>query len=385
MTPATAAASWLEEVRTKAWDAYRAAPPPDRVRHVWRYTDPALFLVPDADVDRRFHEGLIQVEREGEIELADLREAPGWARERLGALVPSAPGKLEALNAAAWQEGLAIRSPRGKTGVLTLTSVLGARPFNASRIVVEVEDGADLTIIHRYRSAPGAAGPVRASDVLEVFAGRNARVRIILIQELEGNARLHDTQRILAAADTRVESLIWSAGAGVAKMDFGVILDGERTESEAWGVILGDAGRHLDHHTVHDHRAGKTRSHFNYKSVLRDKARSVYTGLIRIAPRASGCEAYQENRNLMLDDTAKADSIPELEILNDEVRCTHGATMGPIEPEYLFYLQSRGLPRPEAVRIFVEGFLERSLQLAPEPLRDELRASLETRWLRARP
>ncbi|HZN59563.1 MAG TPA: SufD family Fe-S cluster assembly protein, partial [Planctomycetota bacterium] len=143
------------------------------------------------------------------------------------------------------------------------------------------------------------------------------------------------------------------------------------------GFLLGEGKQHFDHHTVHDHRAGKTRSNLDFKVVLKDRSRSAYTGLIRIEPGCPDSEAYQENRNLLLNDGARAESIPELEILTDEVKCTHGATMGTLDAQHLFYLMSRGIDRAEAIRLIVGGFIEPTLSRLDEDLSARLRRHVE--------
>ncbi len=384
MSTVTSDLTWLDQHRASAWELFNSLPRPDRVAHLWRYTDPALIIPAAAAVMRDAVPGLMQPGPvPAGVEVSSLRDAlaaGGIARDLHGSLLPAKAGPLEALNAAAWQDGVFVRVPRGVTAKdpLVISSVLGDRPFNASRLLVVVEDGASATVVRDYTGGP-ATGTAQVNGVIEIIAGADAAIRLVVVQEMTRGARLALTQRTLANRNARAETVICSFGAGVVKADIGTILAGEGAESESWGVIVGDSRQHFDHHTVHEHRAGRTRSNFDYKTVLRDRARSAYTGLIRIDEGAKHCEAYQENRNLMLDETAKADSIPELEILNDEVRCTHGATMGPIEPEYIFYLQSRGIPKADAIRMYVEGFVEPALTRLPDALHDRLRAHLETR------
>jgi len=381
----SATTTWLDEQRSKAWDAYKAAPPPDRVAHIWRYTDPILFQQDDAALTLTRRPGLIAADGPAPagVEISELAGATDTdpVRDRLGTAVPSAMGRLEALNLARWQEGLLVRIPRGRTieAPVNLLSRVGRDPFQASRLLVVAEENTEVTVVRDYTSADGADSVVQMNDVIEVFAGPGARVRIAVVQNLGATTGLHLTQRTIADRAANVETIVCTMGSAVTKADVGAILVGERADSESWGVVLADGKQHFGHHTVHEHRAGRTRSNFDYKTVLRDKAHSVYTGLIRIDKTSADCAAYQENRNLMLSDTAKADSIPELEILNNEVQCTHGATMGPIEPEYIFYLMARGIPRPDAIRLFVDGFVEPALSRLPEGIRQRLRDHLQVR------
>jgi Fe-S cluster assembly protein SufD len=141
-----------------------------------------------------------------------------------------------------------------------------------------------------------------------------------------------------------------------------------------------DGDQHLDYDTYQLHLAPDTTSDFAFKGVLRDTASAVWRGMIRVEKDAQGTNAYQENRNLLLSTTAHADSIPGLEILANDVRCTHGATLGQVDKEQLFYLMSRGLPHPEAERLIVRGFFQDVLdRIELEPVRAALEAALDAR------
>jgi Fe-S cluster assembly protein SufD len=161
-------------------------------------------------------------------------------------------------------------------------------------------------------------------------------------------------------------------GGALSKQNFGTILDGPGAQSDMYGLLFGTGYQQFDNHTLQQHNIGPTLSNIDFKVVLKDKARSAYTGLIRIENDAKTCEAYQENRNLLLNKGTKAESIPELEILNEDVQCTHGATVGPIDPLMVFYLQGRGIEREEAVRMIVSGFVASTLKLVPEDIRERL-------------
>jgi Fe-S cluster assembly protein SufD len=163
-------------------------------------------------------------------------------------------------------------------------------------------------------------------------------------------------------------------------VDVGAILTGQGARSELNGLVIGDGRQHFDHHTVHDHRARHTWSNIDFKTALFKKSRSAYTGLIRIDEQSAGSEAYQENRNLLLSRKARADTIPELEILTDDVQCTHGATVAPVDDEQIFYLSSRGVPSSDAVRLIVEGFLKSTLESIPALLREITEPMISARF-----
>jgi len=180
------------------------------------------------------------------------------------------------------------------------------------------------------------------------------------------------TQRSRLERDSQYMNLWAGLGSRITKADIGAILNGRGANSRMYGITFGHKKQHFDQHTVHWHAASQSFSDLDFKVVLKDKARSAYTGLIRIDESTVNCEAYQENRNLLVNDGPRADTIPELEILNDEVRCTHGATIGAIDPMQLFYLRARGIPQDEAVRLIVAGFVETTLARMPENIQERL-------------
>lgn len=391
---------WLREWREQAWEHYVSEDLPDRVEHLWRYTDPTKFLSDKTEAvipgEREpihpsralgldagelsgylLHRdgGLVDAAlddtvRDAGVILTDLqtaaREHPEIVREYLGKAVPFDHSKFAGLNAALFSGGSFLYVPEDLVVELPLhVRYLGGRDLSAQfpRILLVVEQGAEVTLIDEYAADPeavhdGSAPRVLAHSVVEGHVGRNARLDYIHVQLWGERTRSHLTQRHMVAADGTASSVIVSLGGYYNKADIGTVLTGGNAMSEMIGVCFGDRHQHFDHHTEHVHRHGYSYSDMDIKVVLEDHARSAYTGLIRIDLDAPQSEAYQENRNLLLDETSSADSIPELEILNDEVRCTHGATVGPIDEEQVFYLMTRGLTEHQAERAIVEGFFE---------------------------
>jgi Fe-S cluster assembly protein SufD len=221
--------------------------------------------------------------------------------------------------------------------------------------------------------------------VTEMLVGANAGVRHVLVQHWEDGVAGHMTQRAVIDRDARFLSATAGLGGSVTKVDLGGILAGPGARSELVGVALAEKRQHMDHHTVHRHTSGHAWSNIDFKAAVTDRARSSYTGLIRIDEKAPVSEAYQENRNLLLSERARVDTIPELEILTDDVSCSHGATATPLDREQIFYLQSRGLSATEAVRVVVRGFVEPTFKLIPEGLREELETLVEARIARLQP
>ncbi|HBR89338.1 MAG TPA: Fe-S cluster assembly protein SufD, partial [Microbacterium sp.] len=202
----------------------------------------------------------------------------------------------------------------------------------------------------------GASPRVIAHAVTEASVGKNAQLQYVNVQNWGTRTRSHYTQKIHLRRDAKAVSVGVGLGGLYNKTDVRTELRGDNAYSEMIGVLFGDASQHFDNHTEHIHVHGHTYSDLDFKVVLENSARSAYTGLIRIDVDAADSEAYQENRNLLLDKECRAESIPELEILNENVRCTHGATVGPIDEEQVFYLLTRGLSLRAAERIIVEGF-----------------------------
>ena len=379
----------IASAREEAWAHYQALPVPERSSHLWRYTDPAEFALADRpvlslspgevaiDIDRRARSAGVVV-----VPLADAAAAmPGLVGAHLGRLVGPTYGKPEALNLALWSAGHLVRIPRGvqlETPIRITTTLGGERGFRAVRNLIVFEEGSSGTIVEESRG-PGDDSGHSLNEVTELFAGPNCRIRIVPLQHLGRGVVSHRTLGVRLARDAHLLTVVASFGAGLYKADIRAQLDGPGAESRIIGVCLADERQRVDHHTVQDHRGQRTRSDIDFRVVLAGRARSAYTGLIRIAQDAPFCEAYQENRNLLLSDSARAESIPELEILTDEVRCKHGATVGPIDPEQLFYLGSRGLSPAGAMRMIVTGFLEAALVHLPEDLVERLRGEMAHR------
>jgi len=404
---------WLLSQRREALEIYRAAELPSRVSHLWRYTDPALFLVENGmesavgpgtkdqggfpvELQKAFdaspiagaaflHNGagvkaiLDPKLASAGVVVMDLCEAahklPDLVREHLGSLIGPSFGKFEAYANAAWTKGLLIYVPKGIEIVKPIHIMTGpsgtAQPL-VQRLVVIVEDSAALNLIDEYGGEVDGSGPVHVNSIVEMWVGAGARVKYAPIQNWSAETVSYFTQRARLQADARLETVLTALGGRVSKVDCGAIMVGRGAESNMFGLAIGGGRQHFDHHTVHDHQSGTTHSDLHFKVALRGRAHSTYTGLIRIEDKAPFCEAYQENRNLLLSTGARAESIPELEILNNEVRCTHGATVGKVNPEEIFYLEARGIDPADAVRLIVTGFVGPILAHIPDAARDRI-------------
>ena len=395
-----AAAQWrLRAAATLAEVAY-----PDRVRHLWRYTDPDRLLprrllageppsaAPAAGTLPETPAVLLQPGQAPQANAAAAAAgisvtpllAEASALDLIGQAVPVDHGWFEALNAAAFDTGVLVRVPRDLVLEQPLRVVVPAIAGGEvlPRILVQVEQGAQVTVVEEHRGGDADSVVV---GVTEVLVGANADVRHVLVQHWEDGVVGHLTQRTVVARDARYLSATAGLGGAMTKVDLGGIVAGPGARSELVGVALAEKRQHMDHHTVHRHTSGHAWSNIDFKAAVTDRARSAYTGLIRIDEKAPVSEAYQENRNLLLSERARVDTIPELEILTDDVSCSHGATATPLDREQIFYLQSRGLSAIEAVRVIVRGFVEPTFKLIPEGLREELEALVEARIARLQP
>ena len=239
------------------------------------------------------------------------------------------------------------------------------------RLLVVIDEGAEATVIDEY-STPGDPRVV-ANSVVEGTILPNGHLGYFNLQRGGSRSRSHARQRFLLQRDASVSTVNIALGGQYSKADISNVMQGKNAQSEMIGVTFGHGTQHFDNHTEHVHEVGDSFSDMDFKVVLENEAKSAYTGLIRIDLDAPNSEAYQENRNLMLDPTCSAESIPELEILNENVRCTHGATVGPIDEDQVYYLMTRGLPEREAERLIVEGFFGPALdRIDDEGLRDRM-------------
>jgi Fe-S cluster assembly protein SufD len=253
------------------------------------------------------------------------------------------------------------------------TPELGTFPH----VVIAMGNGSEAAVIEEYVShgEPGAGVNVGAT---EVTVGQSASLHLATFQRWGGNIHHFGTERVRIARDARFHWTYTALGGKLTKLDLEMHLDGEGTEAKFSGCYFGNGTQHFDFHTFQNHNVGHSVSDLLFKGALRDRARMVYQGLIKVHKDAQRSDAYQANRNLLLSERARADSIPSLEIEANDVRCTHGATVGQVDEDQLFYLRSRGLPRPEAERMIIQGFFEPVLERIPaESLRTTVTAAVE--------
>lgn len=291
--------------------------------------------------------------------------------------VPADFGKFEALHAALWQTGTFLYVPEGVTVDLpfrsfALQQAVGASLFTHSLVVVE--KNAEAFFVDAFQSDT-AEDASFTSAVVELFLKDDARLRYVQVQDWGRHVWNFMTQRAVLGKDSELKSLEVTLGSQFTKNSIGSHLRGENGLAEMLGIYFGDQKQFFDHHTWQLHESPFATSDLEFKGALKEGARSVYSGLIKVEEGAQKTDAFQQNRNLVLDRSSRADSIPNLEIAANDVRCTHGATVSQVEEEHLFYLQARGIPRSEAQKLVVEGFFRPVIDRIPV---EEIQEFLQT-------
>jgi Fe-S cluster assembly protein SufD len=231
---------------------------------------------------------------------------------------------------------------------------------------VVLERGAKLTLLEERISGADVGG--FCAGVTEFIVGDEAQLEHYAVQRWGSTMQDVTIQRALLGKDAKSTTLTAGLGAELQKWWVEARMQGSGSESIMYGVFYGSGRQHLDVITVQDHIGPHTTSDLLYKSALKDRAVGSYYGVTRVGPEARGTAANQEDRNLLLSPRAKANADPVLEILTSDVtRCGHGASAGPVDQEQLFYLECRGLPRREAEKLLVQGFLHQVMDRIPVP------------------
>ena len=382
--------------RQELLERYRALPLPTTSDEAWRFTDlkgfdPESFSANGAN-GVATAPGLLELEAAGIVRVSEggleIERAPDGIRfealadhPRLYELVGS-DEKFAAHNAAEWRHGLLVEVPEGVVLEQPLTirivnSVEGGSLF--WRLLVVAEAGSRFTVIEEYTSSsPGLTGYLNAA--VEVFVGDGAKVEYVSVQNVSRETWHFGSHHARVERDAELDWVAGGFGSKKGKIRIQNDLAGQGATSRVTGAYFADGVQHLDYDTFQEHIAPHTTSDFAFKGALRDSSTAVWRGMIRVERDAQKTNAYQENRNLLLSKQAHADSIPGLEILANDVRCTHGATLGQVDREQLFYLMARGLSRGEAERLIVRGFFQDVLdRIELEPVREALGAALEAR------
>jgi len=247
------------------------------------------------------------------------------------------------------------------------------------RMVVIADEGSRFSLIEDLHSA-GPETLAYTNAVVELFVGPAAKIEYVTLQNLSQETWHFGRHKAWLERDSELDLVVGGFGSKRGKVWIENDLVGAGATSRVTGAYFADGNQHLDYDTFQEHIGPSTESDFAFKGALRENASTVWRGMIRVEQSAQKTNAYQENRNLLLSDQAHADSIPGLEIMADDVRCTHGATLGKVNRDELFYLMARGLSRAQAERLVVRGFFQDVLdRIELEPVREALGAALEAR------
>jgi len=380
--------AWLRERRESAFATFEKLPPPSKTDEEWRRTDVSrLDTNRFSKLEHLDGQKLILPSAlpQGVI-LKPLRQAahdhPELVEPRLFSLVHADRDRFAALHAAFFTGGTFLYVPDGVvidkpiigqhfshetgTSVLPHTLIVAGKSSKFDYLDEYIAEHDDET---GYRSGS-----------TEIFLGEGATVGYVAVQKWGRNVWHFADERAELQKDSTLRLFNVTLGGKFSKTRVEASLAGEGSNAELKAIYFASGEQFFDFHTLQDHRVGNTRSDLLFKGALSGTARTVYAGLIRIEKHAARSDAYQANRNLVLSDKAKATSIPMLEIDNNDVRCTHGATVGPVDPEHLFYLRSRGIPEPTAKRMLIQGFFGDVLDRIPfEHARRLVEAELESR------
>ncbi len=388
--------------RAELLERYRALPMPSTADEHWRFTDLGGFD-PDAFVPNGH--GPVSDTGTGPVRtMLDLETAGMAAVTEHGLEIQRAPAgvtfaplsgdharlyelvgheeKFAAHNAAMWQHGLLVHVPRGVIVEQPLyVRVTNSLPNESLfwRLLVIAEPESRFTVIEEYASSSPELNSY-SNAAVEIFVEQAAKVEYVSIQNLSRDTWHFASHRARVARDAELDWVAGGFGSKMGKVRIENDLAGPGATSRVTGAYFADGRQHLDYDTFQEHIAPSTTSDFAFKGALRDRATVVWRGMIKVEKDAQRTNAYQENRNLLLSDKAHADSIPGLEIEANDVRCTHGATIGQVDREQLFYLMARGLPRGEAERLIVRGFFSDVLdRIELQPVREALGEALEAR------
>ncbi len=397
---------WLAALRQTALSAYREAPWPSSTRDEdWRRTpqidklDPANFAEPQAlgqgDLAPYLREalegplsagdvsGLVISDERGNLELPS-QENPGatapiaqglaaglsadggiW-QSVAGTVAPPGLRKLISLNTVRTRGGACVHVGRGEqpAGYVRLLHGVSRGSASFPRTLIKLEEGASLTLVEEWLSPD--ADPSLLAPLVEVELARGAHLTHVIFQRCGDQSVLQSTVRAQVGQEARYDVRWNMLGAAWQKSYFEVLMLGEGSDTRLVGLCVGRQRQHYDVQTLQDHVARGAVSDLLYRVAVADRSRSVYAGLIRVEEGAQKTNAYVQNRNLLLSPQAKSDSNPTLEILANDVRCTHGSTAGRIDDTQLFYCESRGIEREQARRLIVEGFFADVVDSFPE-------------------
>ncbi len=412
---------WLREARESAWELYEELPMPTLNDEEWRRTDYSRIHWDEADkiihangvtadaVPAANREPLVgeaqggtmifvdgklvhyqfdeELKAQGVI-FTDLRtaarenEALVRANLMMKAVKPT-DGKFAALHAALWTHGVFLHVPRNKAveqpfHVIMYNTKPGA---TLGHVLTVIEENAQALMQVEYASAQADTQSAYIG-VTELLLGDAANLQYVSIQDWNRNTYEFSHQRARVGRDANLDWIIGNMGSQLTKAYLEIEIDGQGANARMSGFFFADKDQHFDLDTQQNHNAALTTSDLLFKGAAKDYARTVWQGMIKSLPKMQKIDGFQACRNLLLSEDARMDGIPGLEIEADDVACSHAATFGTLEQEPIFYLMSRGIPRPQAELMVIEGFFDELLDRVPfERVRERLMQAIEAKIL----
>ena len=279
-------------------------------------------------------------------------------REYFNKAVPR-EDSLAAVNTAFAREGAFIRIKKNQVvekpvEIINFTTSQDQEALIQPRNLIVVEENAEVEIVERHQSL--SEKEVLTNVVTEIFAHRNARLKLYKIQNDRLNASLIDHTSVKQYRGSHVAIGTFSFGGKLVRNNLNFFLEEEHTESTLDGITIGSGKQHIDHHTLVDHKVPHCYSNELYKGIYDDQSHGVFNGKVMVHPHAQKTNAFQENNNILLTDKSSVDTKPQLEIYADDVKCSHGCTIGQLDESALFYFRSRGIPVKEARALLLQAF-----------------------------
>lgn len=384
---------WLKQSRREAWNAFEQMSWPARNEEEWMRTDIRMFhldkfSLPAHDADQpKLAPGLLthDVELGGALVGCDSRAVEESLSDKLAGqgvlfgsldrlvvehgdvlrpyferqVVDPQKDKFATLHAACWSGGTLLYVPKGVavTEPLHALAAMSDGGVDLSKTLVILDEGAEATLLTETASTSAGAGGLHCGSI-ELIVEPNAKLRYVNLQNWSTGVWHFAHQRATVDRNASLQWTIGALGSKLAKVNQQVALTGPDADVQVNGVMFTEGRQHLSYNTHQHHMAPYCRSDLLYKSALQDRSRTVWRGMIKVDLAAQRTDAYQRNDNLMLAPTARADSIPGLEIEADDVRCTHGSTSGRVDEQQVYYAMTRGYTRTEAVRLIVAGFFQ---------------------------
>ena len=404
---------WLTQLRNDAWNTFEQGHWPTQREEEWMRTDIRLFKLHQFLSARETSHSLPAAVLSQGVELAGscssmdgvtlqhhldpvyaeqgvifgglgdmaLKHSDLVQKYLLNQVVDPDFDRFSALHTAFWSSGVFLYVPRGVVIDKPLHCIAGMSDGGSdfSHTLVILEDGAEATLLAESTSPDLEAGGLHCGAI-ELIVGDNAHLRYVNLQDWGQKVWHFAHQKAIVGKDASLQWTVGALGSRLSKVNQHVVLNGEGANCQVNGVMFTENKQHLSYHTLQRHISPGCTSDFLYKAALQDASRTVWRGMIKVDEGAQKTNGYQRNDNLLLSTSARADSIPGLEIEADDVRCTHGSTSGKVDEELIFYAQSRGYSRTEAIRMIVTGFFQQVFdRITIESVRDALALAIARR------